>query len=230
MALPIIIPAAEGAAALAGTIGLTAAAGLAASKPNWYKPEPLSISPQQKLELAKFIATHGLPKETNVVDIPAADNALVLRPEYRTEVTPVTYNDLIMGSRLGDAWGVLRGKKQVKTEDTSGSSESQENPKPENPKPENPKNNNKKPFWKSGLGKTIKWTVGLPAGYYGLKGIVKGGAYIGNWIEDEFNDWRNIPDYYREVSSRNDESKKENSKDSEITDADREWAAQFYTK
>jgi hypothetical protein len=39
---------------------------------------------------------------------------------------------------------------------------------------------------------------------------------------DQINDWRNLPDYYREVSSQNDESNKENSKNSEITDADRE--------
>lgn len=192
MALPIIIPAAEGAAALAGAIGLTAAAGLTSSKPSWYKPEPLPISPQQKLELAKFIATHGLPKKTNVVSIPSADNALVLRPEYRTEVVPVTYNDFIMESRLGDAWGVLRGKKKVAETESNGSKQEDNTPK------EDPKNNDKKPFWKSGLGKAVKWTGGIAGTALAAPHIWN----LGSWY---FMDY--VPS---QIQSRNQESTKSN--------------------
>lgn len=228
MALPIVLPiAAEGAAALAGALGLTAAAGLATSKPSWYKPEPLPISAQQKLELAKFLATHGLPKETNVVSIPSADNALVLRPEYRTEVSPVTYDDFIMESRLGDAWGVLRGKKKVaETKPESNGSEqkgkkSNGTKKPDDTKKSNtPKEEPKEdPKWKKGpITSSLKFLRDYWQYPVAAEALSEYAKHKG-WINRSIGDWI--------FTSNKESSNKEESDDIQLTDADLEWARQF---
>lgn len=218
MAFPFALPAvAKGAAALSAALGLTAA--VTSNKKEhstpWNEEELQDKFMQQYLQSKTAINVAKSKKQHPVItNIPTAENALVLRPEYRTEIIPVTYDDLIMESRLGDAWGVLRGKKQVKTEDTSGSSGSQENPKPEDPK-----NNDKKPFWKSGLGKAIKWTGGIAGTALAAPHLWN----VGSWY---FMDY--VPS---QIKSRNQEStKEEESEDIQITDAARELAAQFYTK
>ena len=221
MSLPIVLPAvAKGAAALSAALGLTAA--VTSNKKehsNLWNTEDLSNAfVQQNLPLIAAINVVKSKKQQPVTtNIPTAENALVLRPEYRTEVIPITYDDLIMESRLGDAWGVLRGKKQVAEQNASESSGSQENPKPENPK-----NNDKKPFWKSGLGKVVKWTGGIAGTALAAPHLWN----VGSWY---FMDY--VPS---QIKSRNQESTKEKEteekEDIQITDADREWAAQFYTK
>lgn len=221
MPLPIALPAvAKGAAALSAALGLTAAVISNEKKhSNLWNTEDLSNAfVQQNLPLITAINIIKSKKQQPVTtNIPTAENALVLRPEYRTEVIPVTYDDLIMESRLGDAWGVLRGKKQVAEQDTSDNSGSQENPKPENPK-----NNDKKPFWKSGLGKAVKWTGGIAGTALAAPHLWN----VGSWY---FMDY--VPS---QIKSRNQEStkekKSEEKEDIQITDTDREWAAQFYTK
>lgn len=196
MALPIVLPAiAEGAAALSAALGLTAIA--TKNDQNFGNINLNRIRTATGLNIAPLVISTGvLFNKANSpvkVNVPSADNALVLRPEYRTEVAPVTYDDFIMESRLGDAWGVLRGKKKVAEQDTSGSSGSQENPKPENPE-----NNDKKPFWKSGLGKAVKWTGGIAGTALAAPHIWN----LGSWY---FMDY--VPSRIR---SRNQESTKSN--------------------
>lgn len=230
MALPIVLPAiAEGAAALSAALGLTAIA--TKNDQNFGNINLNGIRTAAGLNIAPLvISTGALFNKANSpvkVNVPSADNALVLRPEYRTEVVPVTYDDFIMESRLGDAWGVLRGKKQVaETKPESNGSEqkgkkSNGTKKPDDTKKSNtPKEEPKEdPKWKKGpITSSLKflrdyWQYPVAAEAFSEYAKHKG------WINRSIGDWI--------FTSNKESSNKEESDDIQLTDADLEWARQF---
>lgn len=187
MAFPLALPViAKGAAALSAALGLTA---VVTSNKNEHSnsgnTERLNNAfVQQNLPL--MIATNvakAKMQQPATTNIPTAENALVLRPEYRTEtyVVPDEYIPIKSIIEVHDSQG---NRKFV---DDSNLYDHAENvPDPKKPKEnddKNPqKNDNKKPFWKTTTGKVVKW---------GLIGGASASAlpWVGGGVYRYFNDY-----------------------------------------
>lgn len=118
---------AAGSAALAESLGLGAAAtGLIVGNKN------------KNIDEFKEWAKTQYPMPETTVNIPSAENVLVLRPEYRTVTTPIEY----IGYRpLFNSTEVVN-EDSTSQEDTTGQQSSASSPKPNN---EKPKDDDKKP-------------------------------------------------------------------------------------
>lgn len=163
---------AAGSAALAESLGLGAAAtGLIVGNRN------------KNIEEFKEWAKTQYPMPEIKVNVPSAENALVLRPEYRTVITPVEYigyKPLFNSTEEIDEDSILQ-------EDTTRQQSSTPSPKPNNKKPNNEKPKDDKGF-KKGLKKgwehtkKVGSTIGTGLGYgigFGIPAAATIGAGYG---------------------------------------------------
>lgn len=201
MALPIVIPAiAKGAAALSSALGLTTLAGLKVDSDNitldTSEMKNAFIQQNMPLIIASMAAKAKMQQPT--INIPAAENALVLKPEYRTVTMPtefIGYKPLFNNEDtvvVDDEYSIDIGTVSEQQASTTS---------PNNEKPKNDNKSKDKKGFKKGLQKGWEYTkkvgniglqgigiglglspiVGVPAGVY------YGGKALGWWGEDSNN-------------------------------------------
>lgn len=154
---------AAGSAALTESLGFGAAAtGLIAGNKN------------KNIEEFKNWAKTQYPMPEIKVNVPSAENALVLRPEYRTVTTPVEY---IGYKPLFNSTEVIN-EGSPSQEDTTGQQSSMPSPKPNDEKPKDDKGFKKglKKGWEHT--KKVGSTIGIGLGY-GIGAGIPTAAAIG---------------------------------------------------
>lgn len=158
---------AAGSAALAESLGLGAAAtGLIVGNKN------------KNIDEFKEWAKTRYPMPETTVNIPSAENALVLRPEYRTVTTPIEY----IGYRPLFTSTEVVNEDGASQEDTTGQQSSAPSPKPNDEKPKDDKGFKKglKKGWEHT--KKVGSTIGTGLGYgigFGIPAAATIGAGYG---------------------------------------------------